>query len=181
MYTPKQKTALLEMAWQTLKQFSVPSNIRLKDYDTVLQQDGACFVTLYKQDGLRGCIGSLQATEPLIFNVANNAFKAAFQDQRFLPLTPGELHQLSLSISVLTPASELYFCSEAELLSQIRPNVDGLILKDTGHSATFLPIVWQSLPTVEMFWTELKQKAGLPINYWSQTLQVYRYTTVLIE
>ncbi len=73
------------------------------------------------------------------------------------------------------------FTGEADLLAQIRPNVDGLILEDAGRRGTFLPSVWESLPDVTTFWAHLKAKAGLPADHWSNTLKVSRYTTESIE
>ena len=69
------------------------------------------------------------------------------------------------------------FSSEAELIAQLRPNIDGLILNDSAAWGTFLPSVWEQLPEPRDFLTQLKRKAGLPAHYWSDTLKVKRYTT----
>jgi AMMECR1 domain-containing protein len=65
--------------------------------------------------------------------------------------------------------------SEDDLLAQLRPGEDGLILQEGARRATFLPSVWESLPERHQFLGHLKQKAGLPADYWSDTLQVFRY------
>ncbi len=149
----------------------------LSDYDSNLLQTRSCFVTLNLNGQLRGCIGSLEARRPLVEDVAENAFSAAFRDPRFKPMTVEEFQAIDIHISILTPASEMTFTSEADLLSQLRPGEDGLILEDQGKRGTFLPSVWESLHTPEQFWRELKRKAGLPYEHWSKTLKVYRYTT----
>jgi AmmeMemoRadiSam system protein A len=137
----------------------------------------ATFVTLTIGGHLRGCIGMLEACRPLAEDVAENARAAAFDDPRFPPLTENEFKRLEIHISVLSPPEELKFSSEKDVLDQIRPGVDGLILQDGFRRGTFLPSVWQELPEKKLFWAHLKQKAGLPANYWSDTLRVFRYTT----
>jgi len=115
--------------------------------------------------------------QSLVEDVAENAWSAAFRDPRFPPLTAAELPGLGIHISVLTPPQPMHFTSEADLLRQIRPGVDGLILQDGWARGTFLPSVWESLPRVADFWTQLKHKAGLPAHHWSADLRVFRYET----
>ena len=146
-------------------------------YPKSLQQLGASFVTLNKDGQLRGCIGSLEAYQPLVNDVAYNAYAAAFNDPRFPPVSENELDQLEFHISVLTPAVPMELESEQDLLEQIRPGIDGLVLEDGVHRGTFLPAVWESLPDKINFLRHLKQKAGLPPDYWSDTIRVSRYTT----
>jgi uncharacterized protein len=142
-----------------------------------LMEERATFVTLTIGGHLRGCIGMLEACRPLAEDVAANAVSAAFEDPRFPPLTEKEFEKLEIHISVLSPPEELLFSSEEDVLSQIRPGIDGLILRDGHHRGTFLPSVWEELSEKEHFWAHLKLKAGLPTNYWSDTVQVFRYTT----
>ena len=153
--------------------------VKLADYPHTLTQPRATFVTLERHGQLRGCIGMLEAIRPLVEDVAENAYAAAFRDPRFPPLRDAELADLQLHISILSPAEALSFDSEADLLAQIRPGIDGLILHDHGHRGTFLPSVWEQLPDKTQFLQHLKQKAGLPAHYWSDTLQVSRYTTFM--
>lgn len=150
--------------------------VEVTDYSAALKQPGACFVTLTIQRQLRGCIGMLQATRPLVEDVAQNAYSAAFEDSRFPPLNDAEYDQLEYHISILNPAEPIEFESEADLLQQLRPGVDGLILEDRGRRATFLPSVWDSLPSAADFLRHLKMKAGLAPDYWSNTLRAQRYT-----
>lgn len=153
-----------------------PLQIKLEDYPPTLQQAGASFVTLKIQGQLRGCIGMLTATRPLIKDVAENAFAAAFEDSRFPPLRAAEFEQLEYHISILNPAENMEFESEADLLQQLRPGIDGLILEERGRRGTFLPSVWESLPKPADFLQHLKRKAGLPADYWSNSLHIQRYT-----
>ncbi len=155
--------------------------IQLHDYDEQLQQQQASFVTLEINDQLRGCMGSLSAIRPLIADVAHNAFMAAFHDPRFYALKNSERALLQIAISVLSVPEDLSVTDEADLLQQLRPHIDGLILHMGSHSATFLPAVWQSLSNPQDFLNQLKRKAGLPADYWSRKLQFQRYTTQLIE
>jgi hypothetical protein len=147
------------------------------DYPEPLGRELACFVTLEQAGELRGCIGTLRARRPIVVEVAQMARAAAVGDPRFPPVSSAELPSLDISISVLSPPVRLDFESERELLEQIRPGVDGLILRDGWHSGTFLPSVWEKLPGRREFLEQLKRKAGLPTHHWSPTVEVDRYST----
>ena len=147
------------------------------DFPEKFQQLRASFVTLNRFGKLRGCIGHLKAIQPLVSDVSENAYSAAFRDPRFSPLESSELEGLELHISVLTPAKSIDFSSQEELLEKIRPGVDGLILKLGGQQGTFLPSVWESLPDARSFLQHLKLKAGLARDYWSDQIKVFRYQT----
>ncbi len=184
MFNETQRKQLLQLARDSIDHGLQQGNalpVRLEDFDPELQQPAACFVTLHKEGQLRGCIGSLEAHQPLVRDVSDNAFAAAFRDPRFGPLQEDEKQNLQLSISVLTPARPMNFSSEQDLLQQIKPGVDGLILQDGGRRGTFLPSVWEQLPDKEEFLKHLKLKAGLPVDHWSDTLQVSRYQTESFE
>ena len=145
-------------------------------YPPALRVPRASFVTLETGDELRGCIGTLEARRSLVEDVAGNAFSAAFRDPRFPPLHADELARLDIHISVLGPPQPIAFDSEGDLIAQLRPGADGLILSAPGHRGTFLPSVWESLPQPEEFLRQLKRKAGLPANYWSRDIAVERYS-----
>ena len=153
-----------------------PPEINITDFDTELQQNSATFVTLHRHNQLRGCIGILQPLRPLAEDVVQNAWAAAFSDTRFMPLARNELEALDIHISILGTPETIIFDSESDLVQQLRPGVDGLILEDGYHRGTFLPSVWEQLPSRHEFFRHLKQKAGLPPDYWSDTLTVQRYT-----
>ncbi len=154
-----------------------PLPIDLAKYPAELQELRATFVTLHSQHQLRGCIGVLEAIRPLAEDIAENAFSAAFRDSRFPPLKAGEVNGLDVHLSILTPAQPILFTSEQDLLNQLQPGIDGLILKEGYRRGTFLPSVWENLPTPGQFLRQLKQKAGLPPDYWSDSISVSRYHT----
>ena len=180
MLSTANRNTLLEIARQSIQHglaFGRALTVQITAFEKPLQDDGASFVTLHLQHKLRGCIGSLEAYRPLLRDVAENAFAAAFRDPRFSPLAESEAADLAIHISVLTAAESINFSSEQELLQIIRPGIDGLILEDMSHRGTFLPSVWESLPEPGLFLAHLKQKAGLPANYWSDSIKVSRYQT----
>ncbi len=158
-----------------------PLKVNLADFPAELTVQRATFVTLQKHGQLRGCIGMLTAVRPLVEDIAENAFSAAFRDPRFPPLTASELNALEIHLSILTPSEPITFSSEQDLLNQIQPHIDGLILQDGSQRGTFLPSVWEQLPEPKQFLRHLKQKAGFSPDYWSETLKVYRYHTEIIE
>jgi len=139
------------------------------------------FVTLTQAgpDGhhdLRGCIGTLSDSRPLTESVPGNAITAAFRDPRFPPLAATELADTRFEVSVLSAAEPLDVHSEAEALAALRPGIDGVILSDGAHSATFLPQVWEELPDPKEFLAHLKAKAGIPVRHWGPNTRLQRYT-----
>ena len=152
-----------------------PLEPELDTVSSALGDPGATFVTLEIGGRLRGCIGSFERKRSLMEDVAQNAYAAAFLDYRFPPLTDAELPKLEVHISWLTPLVPFPVKDRTELLGKLRPGVDGLLLEDPPHRATFLPQVWNSLPTGEDFLQELLRKAGLPGTHWSDTLVFHRY------
>ncbi len=141
----------------------------------------SCFVTLQLNGRLRGCIGSLNATQALIKDVNYNAYAAAFNDPRFCRLTLDEYHHLEIEISVLSSPESIIFNDEAELLSQLRVGIDGIIFECRQYRATYLPSVWDSLKSPESFINSLKEKAGLSSNFWSKDVRCQRYATEVIK
>ncbi|MDX2507211.1 MAG: AmmeMemoRadiSam system protein A [Gammaproteobacteria bacterium] len=179
MYTQAEREILQSVAKESILsglQHQHPLRVNIPDYPENLQQQRASFVTLNINHQLRGCIGSLSPNRSLVEDIAHNAYAAAFSDPRFPALGEKEYDQLEYHISILSATSPMHFDSEQDLLSQIRPGIDGLILQDQGRRGTFLPSVWEQLPNAEEFLSHLKQKAGLAANHWSDTVQVSRYT-----
>ncbi|HNW26458.1 MAG TPA: AmmeMemoRadiSam system protein B [Candidatus Gastranaerophilaceae bacterium] len=154
--------------------------VRFK-YPKVLDEKGACFVTLEKGDNLRGCIGSIIAHKPLIEDLISNAQNAAFSDPRFNPLREDEFDNLSIAVSLLSTPEKMFFKNENDLLSQIKPFVDGIIIKDGYHQAVYLPSVWEQLPEKSDFLNSLKVKAGLSANYFSNKFEAYRFYSEYIK
>jgi AmmeMemoRadiSam system protein A len=180
MLSQAQRLILLDTAWRSIEhglQNGSPLPVEPGQYDAPLGDPGACFVTLHENGELRGCIGSLEAHQPLVRDVSDNAYSAAFRDPRFRPVQSAECGHLSLDISVLSVPEPVEFTSEQDLLEKIRPGIDGLILQDDSHRGTFLPSVWESLPDARRFLQHLKLKAGLAADYWSNTLRVWRYSS----
>ena len=179
--TTEHRRQLLTLARDSIREgleHGRPLAVTVADWPEPLQAESASFVSLHRADGsLRGCIGTLQARQPLVADVAEHAYAAAFRDPRFPPLAPGELETITLELSVLSTPEPLPVNSEEELLATLQPGRDGLILEDGIHGSTFLPAVWASLPDPEDFVRELKRKAGLPLDHWSPTLTVKRYRT----
>ncbi len=136
---------------------------------------GATFVTLTKFDQLRGCIGTLSPFRALRDDVRANALAAAFSDPRFPQLTANELAETKIEVSMLSAQEPLAVTSEIDACQALRPGHDGVVLECVGHRATFLPQVWSQLPTPRAFLAALKQKAGLPADYWSDDLRLARY------
>lgn len=154
--------------------------VRAADYPDPLRAARATFVTLHVSHELRGCIGTLEARRTLVEDVAHNARAAAFEDPRFPPLARAEFEHLAIHISVLSTPEPVAFASEEELLRQLRPHVDGLILQAGLRRGTFLPSVWEQLPEPREFLRHLKRKAGLPADYWAADIRVSRYVAASI-
>ncbi len=136
----------------------------------------ATFVTLHTSGALHGCVGSLEPRCSLVEDVRHNALAAAFQDPRFPPLNAEELDGLKVEVSLLSPLEPIQFEDEADALSKITPFVHGVVLRYGSFVGTFLPQVWEKIPDKIQFFGELKRKAGLPRDFWSPEIQVFRYT-----
>jgi AmmeMemoRadiSam system protein A len=141
-----------------------------------LREQGASFITLNLQNKLRGCIGSLRAHRRLLDDIKANALAAAFRDPRFKPLTASEYDGIEVEISLLSPLTALAFSDEASALAQLTPRVHGVIFEYGHHRSTYLPQVWDSFADPVMFMATLKQKAGLPPNFWEPGVKLQTYT-----
>lgn len=151
------------------------------DYDNVLFNRGASFVTLEKDDNLRGCVGSLLPSQAIAFDVAQNAYSAAMEDNRFKSVTADEVEKLKISISLLTGFEGINYKDESDLVSQLIKGVDGVIIRDGDRQGVFLPSVWKQLPEPQEFLNNLKIKAGMSPSYWSNRIKVYRFRVVEIS
>jgi len=140
-----------------------------------LEEPGATFVTLTLHGQLRGCIGSLEARRSLLEDVCANAVASAFRDPRFVPLSKDEFAEVIIDVSVLGKAEPIRFSDEMNALAQLEPGLDGVILEYGMHRATYLPQVWAQLPSPKEFIDQLKVKAGLPDDFWSDDIQLSRY------
>lgn len=141
-----------------------------------LREPGASFVTLTRGGELRGCIGTLEAHRPLGVDVRENAIAAAFRDPRFSPLSRAEFDAVCVEVSVLSPSEPLVVANEIEALSRLRPHIDGVVFEYGRYRSTFLPQVWDQLPEPADFLAQLKRKAGLGLDFWSDAVRLSRYT-----
>ncbi len=174
-----EQETLLKIAREALIKSAQAQNlleITLDDLPKSLQVKGASFVTLTKNGHLRGCIGTLEAYQPLALDVQEHAVAAAQQDPRFPSVRFEEVDQIKIEISVLTPKIPLVYEVPEELPGKICPKIDGVVLQDGFRKATFLPQVWDQLEDPEAFLSHLCAKMGAPSNLWQKKLlSVYTY------
>ena len=141
-----------------------------------LRDDGASIVTLTAHGQLRGCIGALEAYQPLAEDVREHAVAAALEDPRFPPVKERELNGIEIEVSRLTRPIALEYKDANDLLSKLRPNVDGVILRDAFRRATFLPQVWEKIPDPAEFLDNLCYKMGANPDQWRRKhLEVLTY------
>jgi len=189
LLTPEKGRLLVTLARSTLMEaFGLPlppadaDRMRSALSDASFQVPSATFVTLKRKGQLRGCIGTLSASDPLAEGVRRNAVNAAFHDPRFPPLTKKELEQVEVEVSVLSEPRPLPFSDPEDLLRKLQPNVDGVIIRQGHASATFLPQVWEQLPKKEDFLGHLCLKAGLPRDAWKRgRIEVSTYQVQYFE
>lgn len=167
--SPEQRQILLRLARQAVERAAAGQpgpDVDLGSLPEGLSAERAAFVTLTLRGDLRGCIGALQATMPLARDVVEHARAAATEDFRFYPVQPDEATELAIEISVLSDPAPLTYAQPDDLLILLRPGVDGVILVSGLHRATFLPQVWEKVPSAALFLDMLCEKAGLPRRAW---------------
>jgi AmmeMemoRadiSam system protein A len=172
---PDQGQALLALARGAIAE---RLGVATRHYDPApwLDQPGATFVTLTSSGALRGCIGSLEAERALRTDVESNALAAAFSDPRFPPVSAREYRAIEVEVSLLSPMQPFTVESEAQALALLRPGIDGVLLECGRRRGTFLPQVWEQLPEPRAFLAHLKQKAGLPTDFWAKEIRLSRYS-----
>ena len=151
------------------------------EFSEELREPTASFVTLKIGGELRGCVGSPQAWRPLVEDIAENAYRAAFKDSRFAPLSRAEWPDVEIALSILTPPVSIPCRSEADLVRALRPRLDGVILGDGNRRGLFLPSVWEQLPEPAEFVRHLKRKAGLAPGHWTATTEAFRFEALSIS
>jgi AmmeMemoRadiSam system protein A len=186
-YTRIQKNRIWQIAHSSItlffshQKFVLPTEWK---EDTAFFEKRGTFVTLTRNNSLRGCIGSILPTKPLWIDIAENAIHAAFHDPRFEPLEEYELADLSIEVSVLTVPIQVNYSSFQNLEQNIRPLLDGVIIEYGYAKATFLPQVWEELPNPRDFFKHLCLKAGLPGNFFQTRftdLTIYTYQADIIK
>lgn len=127
-----------------------------------------CFVTLLDQPSglLRGCIGTLIARMPLADEIIHSTYETAYHDPRFVPVHADEVDHLRVELSILTPPELLAYQTPADLISKLRPHIDGVTLFIGDRRATFLPQVWEKIADPVNFLEALCHKMGLPNHAW---------------
>jgi len=178
----RQGAMLLKLARKTLEQKMMNGTVSLTPDEPALSVKAATFVTLKIAGKLRGCIGNLEPVGALWEGIRDNAINAAFHDPRFSPLTSKELPDVEIDISILSPPKPLQYENTEDLPAKLRPGIDGVILRDGPRTATFLPQVWQQLPSPEQFLGHLCLKAGLAQKTWRQRrLEIHTYQVQCFE
>jgi len=193
MFTPQEKKFILDLAKRAIEYYfsakggsaSGGKNKKLLKIISLreipregkkLKETLSCFVTLTIGGNLRGCMGHVEAVQPLYLDIMENAAAAAFDDPRFSPLSEEEYKKTEIEVSVLSKPEPLSFSSPEDLLKKLRPGIDGVILRRGRRGATYLPQVWENLPDKEQFLSSLCEKAGLPTDDWKKSgLEVETY------
>jgi AmmeMemoRadiSam system protein A len=139
---------------------------------------GATFVTLDRAGQLLGCVGTLDAHQPLAIDAAEHALAAAFDDPRLPAITDRDFPEMSVKVSVLSTSEPMGVESYATLRDEVRPGIDGITVAVRGRRATLLPSVWEKISSVDEFLDALWSKAGLRRRDWPRGVQVFRYTAV---
>lgn len=181
LLTTEERRVLLALARESIERAAREEPLPRPDLETLpprLREQGTTFVTITMPgDELRGCIGGLEANQPLAYDVISHAAAAATEDYRFLTVLPEEVPQVNIEISRLTQPQRLEYGSPEELLRLLRPHVDGVIVRDGPHRATFLPQVWEKLPDPATFLDHLCDKMGAPRDLWRRkplTVETYQ-------
>ena len=176
-YSPDEGKFLLKLARDTIAErlgIKIDEKKRKENFaeksfnDKLFNEKKGVFVTLHLNGSLRGCIGSLEPHETIAQGVINNSINAAFYDPRFSPLSIDEFNRIDIEISILSRPEKLEYSDGKDLVSKLKPKVDGVIISKGRAGATFLPQVWDQLPDAESFLSQLCIKAGLPADEWKK-------------
>jgi AmmeMemoRadiSam system protein A len=177
--SPEEKLLLLSIARDAVSaaaQGDRLPNLDLASLPPALREKGASFVTLTSRGQLRGCIGALEASQPLALDVQEHAEAAATQDFRFPPVTPQEILSIRIELSRLTTPVQLEYKDSKQLAEMLKPGHDGVVIRDGIRRATFLPQVWEKLPSPEDFLSQLCLKMGASPDQWrKKRMSVYTY------
>jgi AmmeMemoRadiSam system protein A len=179
--TEEQKKILLDTARNAVAAaVSGKKPVRVLSDDVELNAHCGCFVTLKNKGELRGCIGQFVSDKPLIQLVSQMAVASSMSDSRFFgqPITPGEVKDLNIEISVLSPLKKT-----ADPLN-LRLGLDGIYIKKGYASGCFLPQV-----ATETGWSKeeflsycCSHKAGLKADAWKdKNTEVYLFTAEILE
>lgn len=158
--TDDKKKQLLMIARESIREAFNGRKVSIQDDDT---ENNGAFVTLKINNDLRGCIGFMEGIEPLNQMIADLAREAAFSDPRFPPLSPVELDECTISISLLTKPEKI------RTLDEFVPGRDGIYMTVGTRRSVFLPQVAEETGwTKEEMLSALSRKAGLPSDSWKR-------------
>lgn len=176
--TTEDKQTLLALARQTLVDYFIPqqSDIETLSAEPLLSRHAGCFVTLFLDGKLCGCMGDIEGHRPLSKSIPELARCSAFKDNRFPPLLASQMDRLKVEISVLSPLSPLKVRDEDALLRYLAEHPYGVVLSDAFHRSVYLPQVWEQLPQPDEFIRELKRKGGWASDHWSDDMLVELFT-----
>ena len=167
-----EQTRLLGWARQQLASTAAgdgPIQIDPTQITKLLAADAACFVSLYADDVLRGCmIDDFEPHQPLFECVLNNTILAARGDDRFSPVRPDEVEGIRIAVSIITEPEVVAFETPDGLLEQITAGLDGVILTVGDGVSAYLPEVWERFPEPTEFLAQLCLKQGLPRDRWRE-------------
>ncbi|ABV35614.1 conserved hypothetical protein [Shewanella sediminis HAW-EB3] len=176
--TIEEKQRLLALARQTLVDYFAPQQTDIESLsdDALLSRHVGCFVTLFLDGDLSGCMGDIEGHRPLSKSIPELALCSAFKDNRFLPLLASQMERLTVELSVLSPLSQLKIRDEDALLRYLAEHRYGVVLSDAFHRSVYLPQVWEQLPQPGEFIRELKRKGGWASGHWSDDMRVELFT-----
>ncbi|MGC8880739.1 MAG: AmmeMemoRadiSam system protein A [Minisyncoccia bacterium] len=178
--TKKEKQYLLNLSRRTLEKYLKEKSILAVDEDSlsfpILKEKKGIFITLLKNNKLRGCIGNLRGDKPVYQAIIENTLAAALFDPRFSPLEENELKDLKIEISLLSELKPLPYTQEKELLKYLKKKKPGIVIKKNLKEATFLPQVWKELKDPEEFLSQVCLKAGLSAEAWKKRgIEIFEY------
>lgn len=182
--TNEEKNSLLSLAREALEAGVRRTKLPPLDQQSIstrLMEQGASFVTLYNNSKLRGCIGTLEAYQPLAEDVREHTIAAALQDIRFPNVHSDELTEIEIEVSRLSLPVPLEYNSPDDLLTIVQSGKDGVLFHDGEQHATFLPNVWEKLPDHTDFFSNLCYKMNAKADLWRKkhldvsTFQVERF------
>ena len=175
---------LVKMARNAVTEY-LQNNTRInnEEFNSRFNIDSGIFVTITKENSLRGCIGYPLPIKKLSNAVIDSAIAAATEDPRFSPINPNELNNLIFEITVLTPPIEINVEKYEDYLSIIKVGRDGLIVENKQCSGLLLPQVPKEYGwDIEEFLAHTSEKAGLEKNAWKdQDTKVSRFEGIIFK
>ena len=176
----KDKKYLLELSRRALEKYFENKRIlqiEQDDLPKIFKEKKGIFISLWKNQCLRGCIGSIENIKLIPEAVIENTLASALFDPRFSSLKKEELKDIKIEISIIEPLKKLRISKNIkDLTSYLEKNKPGLLIKKEDKQATFLPQVWEELKNAELFLSQLCEKAGIPKNEWKKmNLELYEY------